>query len=72
LVINKNYSSNALMETHSRLKQWLRSKGCGQSPNRVCVCIYKDMRRLTRGIRSEKCFVRRFRRRANVYVHKPW
>jgi hypothetical protein len=29
-----------------------------------------DMRRLTTGIRSEKCVVRRFRRRANVYLHK--
>jgi hypothetical protein len=29
-----------------------------------------DMRRLTTGIRSEKCVVRRFRR-ANVYLHKP-
>jgi len=33
------------------------------------------MRRLTRGIRCEKCVLRRFRRRANVikctYVHKP-
>jgi hypothetical protein len=30
-----------------------------------------DMLRLTTGIRSEKCVVRRFRRRANVYLHKP-
>jgi hypothetical protein len=30
-----------------------------------------DMRRLTTGIRSEKCVVRRFRRCANVYLHKP-
>jgi len=30
-----------------------------------------DMRRLTTGIRSEKCAVRRFRRCANVYLHKP-
>jgi hypothetical protein len=30
-----------------------------------------DTRRLTTGIRSEKCVVRRFRRRANVYLHKP-
>jgi len=29
------------------------------------------MRRLTTGIRSEKCVVRRFRRCANVYLHKP-
>jgi hypothetical protein len=28
------------------------------------------MRRLTTGIRSEKCGVRRFRRRANVYLTK--
>jgi len=30
-----------------------------------------DMRRLKTGIRSEKCVVRRFRRSANVYLHKP-
>jgi len=30
-----------------------------------------DMRRLTTGIRSEKCVVRRFRRCTNVYLHKP-
>jgi len=30
-----------------------------------------DMRRLTTGIRSEKCLVTRFRRCANVYLHKP-
>ena len=35
-----------------------------------CV-IDTDMRRLTTGIRSEKCVVRRFRRCANVYFHKP-
>ena len=29
------------------------------------------MRRLTTGIRSEKCVVRRLRRCANVYLHKP-
>ena len=29
------------------------------------------MRRLTTGIRSEKCVVRRFRCCANVYLHKP-
>jgi len=30
-----------------------------------------DMRRLMTGIRSEKCVVRRFRRCANVLLHKP-
>ena len=30
-----------------------------------------DMRRLTTGIRSEKCVFRRFRRCTNVYLHKP-
>jgi len=30
-----------------------------------------DMRHLTTGIRSEKCVVRRFRRCANLYLHKP-
>jgi len=30
-----------------------------------------DIRRLTTGIRPEKRVVRRFRRCANVYVHKP-
>jgi len=29
------------------------------------------MRRVSTGIRSEKCVVRRFRRFANVYLHKP-
>jgi len=29
-----------------------------------------DMRRLTTGIRSEKCVVRRLRRCADVYLHK--
>jgi len=29
------------------------------------------MRRLTTGIRSEKCVVRLFPRCANVYLHKP-
>jgi isoprenylcysteine carboxyl methyltransferase (ICMT) family protein YpbQ len=29
------------------------------------------MRRVATGIRSEKCVVRRFRRCANVYLHKP-
>jgi hypothetical protein len=37
---------------------------------------HTDMRRLTTGIRSEKCVVRRFRRCVNVilrivYLHKP-
>jgi hypothetical protein len=30
-----------------------------------------NIRRLTTGIRSEKCVVRRFRRSTNVYLHKP-
>jgi len=30
-----------------------------------------DMRRLTTGILTEKCVIRRFRRCANVYLHKP-
>jgi hypothetical protein len=30
-----------------------------------------DVRRLTTGIRSKKCVVKRFRRCANVYLHKP-
>jgi len=29
------------------------------------------MRRLTAGMRSEKCVDSRFRLRANVYLHKP-
>jgi len=32
---------------------------------------FTDMRRLTTGMRSEKCFVRRFRLCASVYLHKP-
>jgi hypothetical protein len=30
-----------------------------------------DMRRLTMGIRSENCIVRRFRLCVKVYLHKP-
>jgi len=46
---------------------YLRSKA-GHSEGHFTV-----MRRLTTGIRSEKCVVRRFRRCANVtvYLHKP-
>jgi len=33
--------------------------------------ISTNMRRLTTGLRSEKCVVKRFRRRADVYLHKP-
>ena len=33
--------------------------------------INTDMRRLTTGVRSEKCVVRRFRRCADVYLHEP-
>jgi len=40
-------------------------------PYRLWIRISTDMRRLTTGIRSEKCVVRRFRRCANVYLHKP-
>ena len=38
-----------------------------------CDIIKKitDMRRLTTGIRSEKCVFRRFCRCVNVYLHKP-
>jgi len=32
----------------------------------LCFCVCTDVRRLTTGIRSEKCVVRRFRRCANV------
>ena len=31
----------------------------------------RDTHRLTTGICSEKCVVRRFGRCANVYIHKP-
>ena len=33
--------------------------------------LHTDIRRLTTGILSEKCVVRRFRHCANVYLHKP-
>ena len=33
--------------------------------------ICTDIHRLTTRIRSEKCVFRRFRRCANVYLHKP-
>jgi len=49
------------------------SSGALRSYNNVvgsCV-IDTDIRRLTTEIRSEKCVVRRFRRCANVYLHKP-
>jgi len=32
---------------------------------------YTDMHRLMKGIRTEKCIVRRFCHCANVYLHKP-
>ena len=35
------------------------------------VLCHEVMRRLTTGIPSEKCAVRRFRRCANEYLHKP-
>ena len=35
------------------------------------VYLNTVMRRLTTGIRSEKCVVRPFRHCANVYLHKP-
>jgi len=38
----------------------------GRSVIHGLLCRHTDMRRLTTGIRSEKCVVRRFRRRANV------
>ena len=43
------------------------------SIHKISFAIYHstDMRRLTTGIRSVKCVVTRFRRRANVYLHKP-
>jgi hypothetical protein len=40
--------------------------------NVLCMYVYDtDTRRLTTAIRSEKRVVRRFRRCANVYLHKP-
>ena len=38
---------------------------------KVNVNTHTDMRRLPTEIRSEKRVVRRFRRCANVYLHKP-
>ena len=50
----------------------LNNIGCIQTTNIQAILIHtSDMRRLTTGIRSEKCVVRRFRRCANVYLHKP-
>jgi len=40
------------------------------SPN-WSIARTTDVRRLTTGIRSEKRVVRRFRRCAKVYLHKP-
>jgi len=37
----------------------------------IMLGVYIDLRRLTTGIRSEKCVVGRFRRCANVCLHKP-
>ena len=37
----------------------------------ITKTVHTDKRRLTTEIRSEKCVVRRFRRCANVYLHKP-
>jgi hypothetical protein len=43
--------------------------GCRAVKNRITIMT--DMRRFTTGIRSEKSVVRRFRRCANVFLHKP-
>jgi hypothetical protein len=43
-------------------------------PRVILIISYTDLRRLTTGIRSERCVVRRFRRCANVMectYHKP-
>jgi len=47
------------------MEQWRNGTGRGTE------AVTTDMRRLTTGIRSEKCVVRRFRRCANVYWNKP-
>ena len=41
----------------------------GTTADSCFLCTY--MSHLTTGMRSEKCVVRRFRRCANVYLHKP-
>ena len=49
---------------------YLNNTGWIQTINIQSIRIYNtDMRRLTTGIRSGKCVVRRFRRCANVYLH---
>jgi hypothetical protein len=45
-------------------------KKCNTVRLNCMTYTYTDMRRLTTGISSEKCVVRRFRRCENVYLHK--
>jgi len=48
------------------------SSGAVRSWKNVGSCVIDtDMRRLTTGLRSEKLVLRRFRRCANLYLHKP-
>ena len=70
------YSSHALTKLHAGLGTtavtWLRknvtSRECIPTSSQLKGTI--NMRRLTTEIRCEKCVVRRFRRCANVYLHK--
>ena len=65
----------ATKETGRKLRSINKSFVCTEVNNnemliRIILHI-TDMHRLRTGIRSEKCVVRRFRRCANVYLHKP-
>jgi len=64
VMLYRSNSEKGTMCTLNFLSLVTNLPGCGPD-------ISTNMRRLTTGIRSEKCVVRRFRRCANVYLHKP-
>ena len=81
----KHYRRTWQEQLARAIKLWVYKHIFGMNLYRVCaehlahqeetplfyVCTSTDMRRLTKGIRSEKCVFRRFRRCANVYLNKP-
>jgi hypothetical protein len=52
-------------------QEWLLTNGLDIVITGISQKANTDMRCLTKGIRSEKCVVRRFRHFANMYLHKP-
>jgi hypothetical protein len=71
-VTNCSHKRAWRMLRERRLVQAVQGTNRGRAMGTECTGVPRaDMRRLTTGIRSEKCVVRRFRRCANVYLHKP-